>query len=100
MSYSTLPVIVSKTGKAYGWGSECFKGVSWLSKEERMHLREGTAHVLVGGCPPDRGGKPPRGITLRLVYFRPRAMLGGHYGHRVVPEELLERVGVSRALRG
>lgn len=71
-----MKTMISKTGIGHGWGSDPYKWVSYLTPEERAHVRNGTAIVIITGCPPDCGN---HGITFRQAVDR------GKYGitHRV-----------------
>lgn len=62
-----MRTIVSETATAHGWGSDPWKRERWvsgLSGEEREHVRNGTARVIVTGCPPAGGGT---GTRVRMV---------------------------------
>lgn len=61
-----MKTIVSATAKASGWGSDMHKRVTFLTKEEREHIRRGTARVVITGCPPSGGGNGT-GTTTRMV---------------------------------
>ena len=69
-------IITSETGVAHGFGSAKYKWVSHLTAEEREHVKNGTATVLVTDCPPCGGGNG-RGCTTRKVVYR-----SGRYVHR------------------
>jgi len=77
-----MKTIVSKTATAHGWGSDPWKRVSGLTSEERDHVRNGTARVIVTGCPPAGGGNGT-GTRVRMVVD------AGHYGftHRLPDAE-------------
>lgn len=66
------PIIISKTGKAHGFGSAKYKWVSGLTKEEQNHVKNNTAIVIVTGCPLSGGN---HGITYRVVSY-------GAYGYK------------------
>ena len=71
----TQKAIISQTGVAHGWGSDPFKWVSYLTKEEQQAVKDGQT-VLVTGCPPCGGGNRT-GCTLRRVIRS-----NGRYTHR------------------
>jgi hypothetical protein len=74
MTTASRRPVISRTGRAYGWGSAKRKGVTHLSAEERATVWAGGS-VLIGGCPPAGGN---HGTTWRRVEF-----VGGRYQHRV-----------------
>lgn len=78
-------IIISKTGKAHGFGSDRFKGVTKLTEEERQFVLAGGI-VLVTGCPPAIGGKT--GTTMRQV-----TASRGKFYHRVPSAEILAQLG-------
>lgn len=73
-------IIISKTGVAHGWGTEPYKWVGALTRDERAAVRTGAALVLVTGCPPSGGN---HGTTTRMVVYR-----HGRYTHRMVSNQL------------
>lgn len=77
-------IIISKTGQANGFGSDRFKSVTKLTKEEREAVISGGI-VLVEGCPPAHG---KTGTTLRQVTVN-----RGKFYHRVPSAEILDQVG-------
>jgi hypothetical protein len=81
-------IIVSKTGYSRGWGSDRNKTVSGLSEAERQAVRNGQV-VLIGNCPPSRGGNG-LGTTYRQVIES-----GGRFYHRVPSDEILRQAGLS-----
>ncbi len=83
-------IVVSRTGRGHGWGSDPWKWVSQLTPEERAAVRDGHV-VLIAGCPPIGGAW---GTTLRQVLFD-----GGRYVHRVPSRDTLVAVG-EQDLRG
>jgi hypothetical protein len=78
-----MRVMLSRTGKAHGWGSDPWKWVSGLTGDERRAVQDETAIVLVGGCPPDGGGNGLGTRVRQVLYAR------GRYIHRVPAEEVL-----------
>ena len=82
-------LIISPTGKAYGWGTDGYRWVSGLSKSEREGLKKGTATVVVTGCPGDINGRS--GITWRVVKYSPKY----GYTHRL-PEPWVRAAMASR----
>lgn len=63
--------IISSTGVAHGWGSDPYKWVSGLTKEERRAVKDGKT-VLVTGCPPCGGGSGKGCTTRRVLYISKR----------------------------
>ena len=77
-----VPIVISKTGEIHGSGSQPFKWVSYLSKEEQNAVKQGKAVVIVRGAS-THGGNPE---FRRVIYD------GGRYAHRVPCPIICERV--------
>ena len=76
-------VIVSRTASFHGWGSDRYKWVSRLSKEERTALKTGTARVIACGAPACNGD---HSITARWREIVFRAGDDRHYMVSPTPE--------------
>jgi len=62
---TNMKIIISKTGEIHGRGSDSYKWVSFLTSEERKHVREGSAIVLIPDDNPHHECVP-----YKRVYFR------------------------------
>ena len=58
-----MEIIISRTGRQNGAGSDPYKWVSGLTAAEREHTRHGTALVVVTGCPTHAGNPPYRVVV-------------------------------------
>jgi len=63
-----MKTIFSETAKAIGWGKDGWKSVTCLSREEREHVRNGTARIIISDCPLSGGGNRT-GTKYRMVIF-------------------------------
>ena len=77
-----MTTIISTTGKIHGRGSQPFKWVSGLNKQERIAVRTGTAIVLIA----DDNTHPNCTKYKQVTYFR--GLCGGKYLHKNYYEEV------------
>lgn len=59
-----MPKYYSKTGKQHGAGSDRYKWVSGLTKDEIKKVDSGK-NVFIKGCP-THGGNPPERVVRRI----------------------------------
>ena len=74
-------VIISHSGEIHGQGSDPFRWVSYLTKEERNAVKDGELVVVLGGS--THSGYPP----YRKVVYEVR-----RYMHRVPSEYEQEKI--------
>lgn len=83
-----VDVIFSGSGKVNGYGSERYKWVSGLTKEEQAAVKAGNV-VIVEGSRPSGGGNGTGTYYREVTYAQ-----GYGYGHRVpkLTDEQIEEV--------
>ena len=69
-----------------GYGSEPYKSVVGMTKDEVEFVKAGGI-LLIDGCPPSGGGNGS-GTTIRYVKTY-KSVRGTRYAHRVPTEEML-----------
>jgi len=79
-------VIISEHGEIHGTGNAPFRWVSYLTRKERVAVKEGQLVVVLGGS--THGGHPP---YRKVVYVNNR------YLHRVPSDD--EQLKINKALK-
>lgn len=80
------PTIHVSNATMYGWGSDLWKGVSYVSDEDRAAYRDGALVILTGGRP----ASGTQGTTLRRL-----DRSGDRWVHRLLTPE---QMATARAL--
>lgn len=81
-----MDIIISKTGEVHGYGSDPYKWVSHLTKEEREAVRAGRVVLVKAGRKSKCG---PGGTYWRQAVATP----WGRIVQRVPPADVLAQVG-------
>jgi len=82
-------IMISETGEVHGYGSDPWKWVSYLTKEEKAHVRAGGI-VLVKG---DRLSGP--GAQSGTYWRQVKRTCSDRYVHRVPTDAVLKGAGVE-----
>ena len=78
-----MQIIISRTGQQHGAGSDPYKWVSRLTRDEQAACKSGAALVVVTDSPACRNGFTRRELeTVRVVRYQ-----SGRYIPRCVPTE-------------